>query len=713
MSKLTVNANEMIVKAAIEKEKAENMVTIESVLSLAAHKGHTNAIIRNIHKMVPVIEGIVLRAAQDKESGDMYLYGEKFYTEGSNNPNARALMEYAKDFDTEEQVTIPLSHWDENEKELVSDYTVKCNDSTAKRMYVFTKTHTLVIYSQLENDIRKIMKNSTDAEIKDVKGKLVDNVETMGLRITNKNRVYVANKAVEGTHLTVLNWSPSNMRSETQLMTAIQPDDAFKIMDKVSGGALSEAMAGKLTVAGLTKLSARLGILGAPSVEMVKAANEEFGYVIVLDEILGPQDYNADTKKMLESNGIDIDNNTSDGAYCISVEMIQKSFARLGRNLSIDKALLFAAQTRANKYFTKVFGEAKTQKNMQFRLNRLIEMYGEDKVLFVEAGTNVSHLNREDYKVVVVGNRETLGCIIDYNGGKLLKNISLQKIVEGDVTTHLLDIAKCSETATSGQMLSKFLTADKEATINALLECMSNNFDTVLENILSGDVNAHQASLAQFILRYVENGAENTAALEALIKEQLPQQISMVYKNRIDIKAYFQRALFDDTFFLTAGKVDSLLARNEYSGRLECYSRDVEVKFMEEINEIENSGLTREEKDAKLAVLLTGVAFKYPSPSSDENAIVTYVTSAQLKARINAMYKAKQITREERTTLLDDFLNTSYGVTKLGADNTLKHKLAGMDTDYDGIAVVFEKKLVDILLTKYNDNDGLATIICK
>lgn len=711
MSKLTVNANGMIVKAAIEK--AENIVTIESALSLAAHNGHTNAIIRNIHKMVPVIEGIVLRAAQDKESGDMYLYGEKFYTEGSNNPNARALMEYAKDFDTEEQVTIPLSHWDADEKELVSDYTVKCNDKTAKRMYVFTKTHTLVTYAQLENDIKKIKKNSTDEEIKEIKNKFVDEVETMGLRITNKNRVYVANKSVEGTHLTVLNWSPSNMRSETQLMTAIQPDDAFKIMDKVSGGALSEAMAGKLTVAGLTKLSARLGILGAPSVEMVKAANEEFGYVIVLDEILGPQDYNADTKKMLESNGIDIDNNTSDGAYCISVEMIQKSFARLGRNLSIDKALLFAAQTRANKYFTKVFGEAKTQKNMQFRLNRLIEMYGEDKVLFVEAGTNVSHLNREDYKVVVVGNRETLGCIIDYNGGKLLKNISLQKIVEGDVTTHLLDIAKCSETATSGQMLSKFLTADKEATINALLECMSNNFDTALENILSGDVNAHQASLAQFILRYVENGAENTAALEALIKEQLPQQISMVYKNRIDIKAYFQRALFDDTFFLTAGKVDSLLARNEYSGRLECYSRDVEVKFMEEINEIENSGLTREEKDAKLAVLLTGVAFKYPSPSSDENAIVTYVTSAQLKARINAMYKAKQITREERATLLDDFLNTSYGVTKLGADNTLKHKLAGMDTDYDGIAVVFEKKLVDILLTKYNDNDGLATIICK
>lgn len=711
MSKLVLNANGMIVKAAIER--AEEIATIESPLSMAAHKGHVNAIIGNIHKMVPVIEGIVLRAAQDKESGEIYLYGEKFYTEGSNNPNARALMEFAADFDTNEQAVVQLSNWDEDEKKLKPNRTVKCNDTTADRLYVATKTHTLVVYAQIENDIRKIMKNSTDAEIKEVKNKLVDGVETMGLRITKNNKVYVANKSVEGTHLTVLNWSPSNMRSETQLMTAIKQDDAFKIMDEVSGGALSEAIKGKLTVAGLIKLSARLGILGAPSVEMVKAANEEFGYVIVLDEIKGPQDYNEETKEMLESNGIEIDDNTSDGAYCISVEMIQKSFAKLNRILSMEKALLFAAQTRANKYFTKVFGEAKTQKNMQFRLNKLIEKYGEDKVLFVEAGADVSNLNKEDYKVIVVGNRETLGCIIDYNGGKLLKNISLQKIVEGNVTTHLLDIAKCSETSTSGQMLAKFLIADKEATINALLECMTENFDAELENMLSGDVDAHKASLAQFIIRYVANGTENTAALEALIKEMLPRQQSMVYKNRIDIKAYFQRALFDDTFFLTAGKVNSLLARNEYSGRLECYSRDVEVKFAEEINEIESSNATRAEKDAKLAALLTGVAFKYPSPSSDENAIVTYVTSAQLKARINAMYKAKQITRDERAILLDDFLNTSYGVTKLGADNTLKHKLAGMDTDYDGIAVVFEKKLVNILLTKYNDNDGLATIICK
>lgn len=108
MSKLVLNANGMIVKAVVEK--AEDVVTVEETLSMGAHKGHANAIIRNIHKMVPVIEGIILRAAQDKESDEMYLYGERFHTTGSNNPNARALMEFAADFDTNEQAVVQFSN---------------------------------------------------------------------------------------------------------------------------------------------------------------------------------------------------------------------------------------------------------------------------------------------------------------------------------------------------------------------------------------------------------------------------------------------------------------------------------------------------------------------------------------------------------------------------------------------------------------------------
>ena len=47
------------------------------------------------------------------------------------------------------------------------------------------------------------------------------------------------------------------------------------------------------------------------------------------------------------------------------------------------------------------------------------------------------------------------------------------------------------------------------------------------------------------------------------------------------------------------------------------------------------------------------------------------------------------------------FSFTSYGTIKIAADNALKHKLAGMDTDYDGVVVILEKELVDILVDVY------------
>lgn len=710
MSKLTLNAEGMIVKAVVDATGVNEIQT----MSLEAHRAYTNAIIKNIHRKVPVIDGVVLRARRN--GAKIELYGQKFKTAGSNNPNAIALMAYAGDFDVKDnaQAVVQLSHWDEKNKELVHDYIVKCNDKSQDRVYYETNTHAMVVYGALDADLNKIMDNASDEAKAAEKARLVHDVQNMGLVMNADGTIEIADKAINGTHLTILNWSPSNMRNETQLVTPLKPDKAFEIMDEISGGALSQALQGELSIGALIKASARLGILGAPAIEMVESANDKFGYVIVMDEIQGPADYDNETQTALAKKGINIDTNTSDGAFCLSAEFLAATFAKFGKKLAVKKALLFAIQARATKYFTKVFGEAKTQKNMQYRLKRIIELYGEDKVLRVPAGTDVSKLNKDDYKVIIVGNEDCLGSIIDTNGGKLLKNIDLQTIVNGHVMTYLLDIAKCSETTASGQMLQKFLIANKRETMKVLLECMGRKFDADLEEKLSGEVNPHKSSLAQFMLRYAKNGKDNQAALEAVIKEEIKKQISLVYKLKIEIKAYFQRALFDDTFFLTNGKVNSLLTKNKYTGRLECHSRDIEVKFADEIKEIEsNVELTREQKDAKLAVLLTGVAFKYPSPSSDENAIVTYVTSTQLKHRIIALAKAKVITPEERAILLDDFLNTSYGVTKLGADNTLKHKLAGMDTDYDGIAVVFEKGLVDILLAKYPNTDGLATIISE
>lgn len=691
----------------------ENTVAAENNmgLSMAGHKAMARRVLKNIYSVVPVVKGILLRVVSN--NGAPELAFEVFHTLGSNNPNSLALMRAAGDFNIIGQKDVQLSHWDNDKKELVPDYKVECNDTTKDRVYYETNTHCVVVYGALDGDINEVCRKWKDKDKRELKAKYVDQVQNLGLVMDAKGNVHINKGDVMGNPLTVLYWSPSNMRNETQLMTPIAPVDAFKILDEVAGGALSEALQGKFTIEDLIKKAARLGILGAPSTPLIKSGNLDFGYVIYMDEIEGPADFSKEQTEELKANKIKIDRNTYDGSMALSAEFVKAAFAKFGIKISKKKALAFALQTRANKVFTKVFGETKSQENMQHRLQKLIAKVEPHEILRVEAGADVSGLDKSKYKLIIVGNEKCLGSIIDTNGGKLLKNISLQTIASGDFMTHLLDIAKCSKTKTSGQMLQKFLTADMLRTIDVIKHRLGQDLDNALEHRLEGEINPHTCSLAEFILRYVPGGRTNTVALEKVIKDELKRQESIVHNLSVDIDAYFQRALFDDTYFLTGGKVDSLLTRNEHTGRLECYSKDIEVLFAEQIEAIEsNPELSEDEKDRLVSILLTGAAFKYPSPSSDENALLTYQSSRQIRRKIEKLHEAGTITEAEMEILLDDFLNTSYGVTKIGADNTLKHKLAGMDTDYDGIAVVFEKDLVQILLDKYPTTDGVATIIC-
>ena len=691
----------------------ENTVAAENNmgLSMAGHKAMARRVLKNIYSVVPVVKGILLRVVSN--NGAPELAFEVFHTLGSNNPNSLALMRAAGDFNIIGEKDVQLSHWDNDEKTLVPDYKVKCNDTSKDRVYYETNTHCIVVYGALDGDINDVCRKWKDKDKRELKAKYVDQVQNLGLVMDAKGNVHINKGDVMGNPLTVLYWSPSNMRNETQLMTPIAPVDAFKILDEVAGGALSEALQGKFTIEDLIKKAARLGILGAPSTPLIKSGNLDFGYVIYMDEIEGPADFSKEQTEELNANKIKIDRNTFDGAMALSAEFVKAAFAKFGIKISKKKALAFALQTRANKVFTKVFGETKSQENMQHRLQKLIAKVEPHEILRVEAGADVSGLDKSKYKLIIVGNEKCLGSIIDTNGGKLLKNISLQTIASGDFMTHLLDIAKCSKTKTSGQMLQKFLTADMLRTIDVIKHRLGQDLDNALEHKLEGEINPHTCSLAEFILRYVPGGRTNTVALEKVIKDELKRQESIVHNLSVDIDAYFQRALFDDTYFLTGGKVDSLLTRNEHTGRLECYSKDIEVLFAEQIEAIEsNPELSEDEKDRLVSILLTGAAFKYPSPSSDENALLTYQSSRQIRRKIEKLHEAGTITEAEMEILLDDFLNTSYGVTKIGADNTLKHKLAGMDTDYDGIAVVFEKDLVQILLDKYPTTDGVATIIC-
>lgn len=674
--------------------------------SVAAQVVTAKKLTSGIYNMTPVVHGITLRYAKG-QNGEPYAYGVVYRTLGSNNEFARQIMAHTGDFNKTEQIVHKISVWDKDSKALLPQYDVVCNGIE----FVETDAISIVDFSQLQKDIRAMYKEAKPEFVEAKKQEIINSVISNGLRVykdkNNKVRCYKANgiKKAGELHFNMLTWSPSNERSESAVFTSVDTKVAYKIIDKVAGFAISSSIGKTRSINDLIKFSKRLGILGAPAVKMAPFGTEAFGCALYLGEVQGPQDYDAEGLKMLEELGTDIDRNTYDGSTVMLDEYIVVCAALLGRKMTKEQARMLALQTRSSVLFTKVFGEGKSLNNMQQRLELLKAMVPNERILRLTPGQDVTGLDKKNYDLIIVGNEDKLAMILDNNGSKSIKDIDLKTIAQGNYDNYLLDVAKASDTATSGQAIQKMLSADKHRTKEVMAELLSQDMDKVLSGKLDDELNVKECGLAQFIFRYVDN--QNEAALEALVKEEITRVKSSTQKLRVNIESLFLRALFDDTFFLTAGKLDGVLAKNKYTGRLEAFSLDVELKYEAEITAIyEDASII--DKDEAIAELLTGVAIKFPSPSADENAILTFVTRRQLAERIANM---NDLSVELRKVLLDEFIHTSYGVIKIAPNNTIKHRLAGMDTDYDGIAVIFEKSLVNIIKDKYQDNDGVTTRI--
>lgn len=698
MKKYQLNGTKVKVakREALEKiiEKINDIIIpVRNVMSVQGHQALVRSMTKGIYDTTYAIDSIVIRAAKSDTTGEIYVYGIPFKTMVNNSPYTKALVKYAGDFDKKDTPEVQIQHWDRTSKSLVNDYKVTCNETDENgKIKIHTNALCVVDFSMLESDLNKIFK--WDKELVSInKRKLINKIINVGLEKKNE-KVYTAGKKITGRHYQVISWSPSNQRAETALFTSLDQSEAFSILDSVSGGTLSNALCKERKIKELVKFSSRIGQLSSPSTSMGEFANEKYGCMIYMAETMGPEDYMADGIESLDKIGVKIDRNTYDGAIVYSCEYIQTFLASIGRKVSLAQANLMAIQSRCNVLFSKVFGESKSMFNIRFRANRYKAMVPKERILEVPVGTDVSKLNKSDYDLIIVGNSDNIGIIMDINGGKALKDISLQQIVNGHYMNYLLDVAKCSETETSGQMLQKFMAVDKNKTIAILKRKMLQQFGSSLDKFLTGDVNVKECSLAHFLLRHCPDAITNTEAVKSIIDTEIDIIDSQLKNYKVKIDAIFLRALFDDTFFITGGVANEVLGANKYTGKLEAYSSDVEKRYEKQIAKIEASKHIKD-KDAALGRLLTGSVFKYPSPSADESCAMTFLTKRQLAERIANM---NSLTRQQREVLLDDFINTSYGVIKMSPNNTIKHRLAGMDTDFDGVAIVFEKALVNMTL---------------
>lgn len=690
-----------VVKDTIErisKDYGNNLTApLRGLMSSSLALSLGKAMTRDIYRTAFVVNTIVIDI--EGTPSDYTVFGYVYRSIGGNSPYARELVRVGGGYDKIGE-KLPISEYDKNEGCVVPKYSVTCGDTDAKTLYVDAECLATLDFSVLNKTIQKMIKGNKTAQ-KNLKREVINKVLSYGIVIENGSVRLGATE--DKTVYNIISWSPSNERSETALLTSIELPIAEDIINRISGNAIYSAVRRKRSVKDLVKFSKRIGIFGAPATETATFGNDKFGCVIYNGQIKGPEDYDDENRKKLVDAKIIIDRNTYDGSYVISAELVQAMYKAKGRNITLAQALLLALQTRASVLASKVFGEAKTKANMKFRLQRLIKIVGdESKILRITPGQDVTGINKDDYELIIIGNEDNIGVIMDENGAKALGDITIKELAQGNFMNYVLDVAKASKTAVSGQMLQKFININKEAALDAYLALMHKQYNTRMDKAIEGDINPIQCSLAQYILRYVDNFSRS--GLEDLIKTELAQTEAQIKKFNVSIDALYLRALFDDAYFLTDGKINGVLGRNPYTGRLEAYSYDVELMFKDQIAEIYADDAIVN-KDEALANLLTGVAIKYPSPSADENALFTFLTAEQITDRIAAM---QNLSIKEKRILMDDFVNTSFGVIKMAPNNTIKHRLAGMDTDYDGVAVVFEKSLVDIIRNHYVDNDGFT-----
>ena len=626
------------------------------------------------------------------------LLTENRLTIGGNTPVARELVAKDDSVSCDKDV---VTFDDLGEKHIHRIHIGAPKDSKAIR-YDYSKEIVLVLF---DKDLARNLKNS-DADY--TEEEFVKMIIGKGLTITADNKVVIGKTDNDDDQfISPLVWTPSNERSGQILFSSFKHYDVWKALEKIGGHSFTALFEkGEMPMAKFKKLASRLGLFASPAVEFTKVGGKtNFGLAVIDRALLGNPDYSEEAQELLNLINVTIESNQWDGSAYVSSAFMVEGLRNLGmKGINIVNAELFAAQLRVQQFYGKVFAEAVHQSVMNRILNVVLPKL---KALEEKMRAN-GDLEDGQYLYRIYGNKDNIGMLLDGDAAKI---IDLGREAD-NIQVYLLDIAKASESATSTQMLDKFALFDKEATFKFLEEKAEKEILEYAGSI--GDKNNSLLYSNIDVYKTLLNAGKSAGAgtqlfnnvfsdrdlVLKLLKDTSTKHMSMVWKARIKINSTFQRALFDISYILTGEKVRILGIDDR--GAVECFSRDVLVKFKDEIEAIESDNtLSENEKDAKLRKLLTSAVIKYPTPGSEEIELVVFLTERQLKRRILKLVDDEVIDQATARVLFRYYSFTSYGVIKIAADNTVKHKLAGMDTDYDGVLVIHEKALVDILIKVY------------
>lgn len=502
--------------------------------------------------------------------------------------------------------------------------------------------------------------------------------------ITDKNQIRSILSAC--TLYKGYSWSNSeerNLRATLVNATKYSAKERIEKLDKQLGGSLSYWMSRSLDFKAIQKLATRNGLQNPGALFIGEFGNEEWGALFLKKKISGNADATAEYTAYLEERGIELDDYIIDGQHVKNAAwLVDVLYKHHNIETTQDVVAGIMEQERSVGAGNKSAG-----------------CYEYEDVF----NAIVDYL-KANYQYTIIGNPKRIAVIHDTNSAKIPN-------YDGNgFRSMVLDVATASAQAvTSGQLLSKLMFLDKDRTVNFLYNKMYNNLIDMVDITAGESEFSTTGSLSQILFGInPEMATTDIYALTALGQDLMKYAKGAITKTRVKIKGSNYRAQFDNSFMLLNNKEGRILGTTE-NGYIECFNADVIAKNRREIRAIEKQyranlkTMSIEEARAirtkALDECMTGLALKYPCPGNSEFEIFRFLTLQEVEERC---YETNtDVSQADRVYRY--FATKSAGCIVIAPENILKHKLAGMDTDFDGLTVILEKELVDIATDSYKN----------
>lgn len=479
-------------------------------------------------------------------------------------------------------------------------------------------------------------------------------------------------------------WSNSEERNLRATLVNASKYDAQTRLEKLDaqlGGSLSFWINQAVDFKGIQKLAARNGLQNPGALFIGEFGNEEWGALMLKKKIKGNSDTTEEYAKYLEQRGIELDDYIIDGQHVKNaawlVDVLYKH-----HNIQTSQKVVAGIMEQERSVGTG---------------NKSAGVYEYEDIF----NAIVKYL-KATYEYVIIGNPKKIAVIHDVNSAKI------PNYKGSNFRSMILDIATASSHAsTSGQLLSKLMFIDKDKTSAFLYNKMYNNLIDMTDITVEESDYTTQGSLSQMLFGLnKEQATTDIYALTALGQDLMKYAKGAITKTKVKVKGSNYRAQFENSFMIQGDKNVRFLGITK-EGYVECYNSDVIAKNRRQIRAVNKQyaedlktmtiAEAKEKRRLALNEFMVGLALKYPCPGNSEFELFRFLTNEEIHERIFESTEDKKVADMNYRY----FTCRSGGCIIIANENILKHKLAGMDTDFDGLTVILEEELVNIAKTAY------------